>query len=262
MNKYLVGYSLSVIVAMPVAYYWSSFLHGAVQRLRTESDAEAERVPWIPLTVGVLERAIITTLVGWNVSGSAGFMGAWVAVKSAGGWASWSKGTTYGRSILFVGLLGNAVSILFAVAGGLIVAAPSLSAGADNPVVQQNWLASLTASVETLAVQVWALPMVWFNLIGLVLGIAGTIIILRGELITSAAQIKHFWNDLEKSWKVKKPSWFEKVTCRIAKKFGSDNVLDTCGSTVEDFQKHFWGFTLLFLGFLFQFFAVLIQLSL
>jgi hypothetical protein len=92
------------------------------QSLRTADDDEAQRVLWIPLAVGVLERAIITTLVGWNVSGSAGFIGGWIAVKSAGGWASWSKGTTYGRSILFVGLLGNAVSILFALAGGLIIA--------------------------------------------------------------------------------------------------------------------------------------------
>ena len=124
MNKYILAYVLSVIVAIPVLYYWSLALHNTVDGLRTEKDAEAERVWWIPLTVGVFERAIITTLVGWDVSGSAAFIGAWVAVKSAGGWASWSKGTTYGRATFFVGLLGSAVSILFAVAGGLIVAAP------------------------------------------------------------------------------------------------------------------------------------------
>jgi len=44
-------------------------------------------------------------------------------VKSAGGWANWSKGTTYGRAVLFVGLLGSAMSVLFALFGGLLIAA-------------------------------------------------------------------------------------------------------------------------------------------
>ena len=103
--------------------------------------------------------------------------------------------------------------------------------------------------------------MVWLNLVGLLLGIVGTIMILRGELTTSAAQIKHFWSDLENSWKEKKPSLFRKLTCLIAKKFGSKDLQDTCGTAVEDFQKHFWGFALLFCGFLFQFIAGLIQLG-
>ena len=122
MNKYLLGYSLSVVVATPVTYLWSWFLHRAIQNRRTANDPEAERIPWIPLMLGIFERAIITTLVGWKVPGTAGFIGAWVAVKSAGGWASWSKGTTYGRAVLFIGLLGSAMSILFALVGGLIAA--------------------------------------------------------------------------------------------------------------------------------------------
>jgi hypothetical protein len=120
--KYLLGYGLSVVVATPVTYWWSRFLHRAIQDHRTPNDPEAERIPWIPIMLGIFERAIITTLVGWKVPGTAGFIGAWVAVKSAGGWASWSKGTTYGRAVLFIGLLGSAMSVLFALAGGLIIA--------------------------------------------------------------------------------------------------------------------------------------------
>jgi hypothetical protein len=120
--KYLLGYSLSVVVATPVTYWWSRFLHRAIQNRRTPNDPEAERILWIPLMLGIFERAIITTLVGWKVPGTAGFIGAWVAVKSAGGWASWSKGTTYGRAVFFIGLLGSAMSVLFALAGGLIIA--------------------------------------------------------------------------------------------------------------------------------------------
>jgi hypothetical protein len=121
MDKYLLGYSLSVVVAVPVTYLWSLFLHRLVAKHKTAEDEQAGRVLWIPLLVGVFERAIITTLVGWQVSGTAGFIGAWVAVKSAGGWSTWSKGTTYGRAVFFTGLLGSAMSILFAVVGGLII---------------------------------------------------------------------------------------------------------------------------------------------
>lgn len=116
------AYGLSVFAAMPVTFLWSRFLHKLVRPYKTGRDRQAERIWWIPLAVGVLERAIITTLVGSKVPGTAGFIGAWVAVKSAGGWLSWSKGTTYGRATLFVGLLGSAMSLLFAIVGGLIIA--------------------------------------------------------------------------------------------------------------------------------------------
>ena len=122
MNKYLLGYGLSIVVASIVTLIWSWFLHRCVKKYKTEQDKEAERIFWIPFALGIFERAIITTLVAWNVSGTGGFIGAWVAVKTAGGWASWSKGTTYGRAVLFIGLLGNALSVLLALIGGLIIA--------------------------------------------------------------------------------------------------------------------------------------------
>ena len=120
--KYLLGYGLSVVVATPVTYFWSWFLHRAIQNHRTPNDPEAERIRWIPLMLGIFERIIITTLVVGKVSGTAAFIGTWVMVKSVGGWASWSKGTTYGRAVLMIGLLGSAMSVLFALAGGLLIA--------------------------------------------------------------------------------------------------------------------------------------------
>lgn len=131
-NRRIVGYGVSVFVAMPVTYLWSRALHASVTHLRRPAERDAERVPWIPFVVGVVERVLVTTLVGWNVSGAAGFIGAWIAVKSAGGWQSWSKGTTYGRAILFIGLLGSALSILFAIAGGLIIFAAQQGAAAGG----------------------------------------------------------------------------------------------------------------------------------
>lgn len=124
MNKYLVGYGISLLGGLVVTYIWSAFLHSRLRKYGHQTEPEAQRIWWIPLLVGVLERAIITTMVAFKISGAAGFIGAWVAVKSAGGWASWSKGTTYGRAVLFAGLLGSAMSILFGLTGGIIIAGP------------------------------------------------------------------------------------------------------------------------------------------
>lgn len=101
--------------------------------------------------------------------------------------------------------------------------------------------------------------MFWLRSLGLVFNLAGALIVVRGELTSSAAQIVHFWNNIENSWAKKKPNWFEKLTCLIAKRFGSKNVLDLQGSTVSSFQSRFWGFVFLFVGFLLQFIALLIE---
>ncbi|MEK6699895.1 MAG: hypothetical protein AABZ10_12740 [Nitrospirota bacterium] len=101
----------------------------------------------------------------------------------------------------------------------------------------------------------------WLNLIGLILGMAGTCIVVRGALTTSAAIIKQRWADVEKSWQKIKPSWFQRFTCSIAKKFGSDNPHTTQDYTIESFMINFWAFILLFIGFLLQFIALLIGMG-
>lgn len=82
MDKYLLGYILSIVFAIPVTYFWSLLLHKAIRNRRTQNDLEAERIQWIPLPIGIFKRAIITTLVCWEVSGTAGFIGAWIVVKA------------------------------------------------------------------------------------------------------------------------------------------------------------------------------------
>ncbi len=86
-----------------------------------EKKAETTGTAWLSVVVGMVERTVITALVAWSIPGTAAFIGAWVATKMAGGWSSWSSGTVYARSMLFVGLLGSLLSVLFAVIGGIIV---------------------------------------------------------------------------------------------------------------------------------------------
>jgi hypothetical protein len=102
----------------------------------------------------------------------------------------------------------------------------------------------------------------WLELIGLILGMAGTFIAVKGALITTAATIKQKWSDVEQSWVKHRPSRFQRISCHIAKKFGSNNPLDTQDYTVESFITNFWAFILLFFGFLLQLVALLIGLGL
>ncbi len=120
------------LIGWPVTSAWSKALHKRVAFLKNTVDfkdgtnrgvqeSEAGRVDWIPGWIGFFERALYSLLIGLDVGGGAAFIGVWIGVKLAGGWQSWSKGTTYGRATLGVGLLGNAMSVLFGVVAGLVI---------------------------------------------------------------------------------------------------------------------------------------------
>lgn len=96
-----------------------------VARQSKAEEEKSARVLWLPITTGIVERVIYTILVGWNVSGAAGFIGAWVTIKAIGGWARWGgpKSTMYTRAVFTVGLLGSGLSAIFGLVGGLIILA-------------------------------------------------------------------------------------------------------------------------------------------
>ena len=110
------------IAAIPVTWLWVYLLDRIIGRYRTNDDEEISRAWWMPVAVGFLERAIYTILIGGNVSGAAGFIGAWVTIKAVGGWAKWAgdRSTIYTRAAFSVGLLGSALSAIFGIAAGLI----------------------------------------------------------------------------------------------------------------------------------------------
>ena len=62
-------------------------------------------------------------MVGYSVSGAAGFIGAWVTIKAVGGWARWSGDKSdWARALFSAGLLGSITSVLFGVWSGLLIA--------------------------------------------------------------------------------------------------------------------------------------------
>jgi hypothetical protein len=131
------GYAISVVVGIPITYAWSELLFWLLERYvpRTAKEVETGEVAgrqciwWIAIMVGIFERALITTLVAYDVSGGGSFIAAWVAMKMALGWQRWGSGTQYARAAAFMALLGNAMSILWGLFGGILckMAAPLLS---------------------------------------------------------------------------------------------------------------------------------------
>ncbi len=124
MKPIIWGYTISVLLGVPVTWLVSRTLHKiAKRRFPKEEEASTEvRILWVAILIGIVERTLITTMVAWNISGTAGFIGAWVVVKSAVGWQAWAdKRSFYERVVMFVGLIGSGVSVLFALIGGILI---------------------------------------------------------------------------------------------------------------------------------------------
>jgi hypothetical protein len=110
------------VIAIPVTGFWVWVLDRYIDRFRYGAEKASRRWP-LPVTMGIIERIIYTILVGFCVTGAAGFIGAWVTIKAVGGWAKWGgeHSTDYTRATFTVGLLGSAISVIFGIVGGLII---------------------------------------------------------------------------------------------------------------------------------------------
>ncbi|HYA93109.1 MAG TPA: hypothetical protein VEK32_16600 [Thermodesulfobacteriota bacterium] len=75
-----------------------------------------------PRITGTLERLFFVLLVGFDVSGTAIAMILWVAVKMAAEWFSviQEQREAWKMQVVFSALLGNVVSLLFALVAGLV----------------------------------------------------------------------------------------------------------------------------------------------
>jgi len=92
-----------------------------------------------------------------------------------------------------------------------------------------------------------------FILLGLVFEIVGVGLIIRDEATPMAAIIKQDRSKLD-------GDFFAKIAFCLAKVFGSSNVLDQDNYVAESFPKRFWGFSLIWLGFVVQAIVILCQL--
>jgi hypothetical protein len=122
---YFRGYVFSVFFGGFPTFLISELLHFYVDCKYPMSAMHAYRRHGRPrflgFLTGVVERVLITTLVGFEVSGAAGFIGGWVVTKSLGLYASSQRPSRYERMRMFVSLLNGTVSVFFGIIGGLII---------------------------------------------------------------------------------------------------------------------------------------------
>jgi hypothetical protein len=121
----LVAYLITTVGIGVFAYFWSKFLFWKIKKQFPPNhlhDINIEGVGWLSALVGVLERAVITTLVIWMPSSTGAFVGGWMIVKAIGDWPTISKGTTAGSAYYIGGLLGTIFSILGGIGVGLLTA--------------------------------------------------------------------------------------------------------------------------------------------
>jgi len=103
--------------------------------------------------IGVVERVLYTT--SWLV-GKPEFVAVWLALKVAGQWSRWTGSdgvtntATSGRPIFNIFLIGNAFSIAYGLAGGVLV--EMLSRGAILDAI----LVASTLVIGSLAFRYWA----------------------------------------------------------------------------------------------------------
>lgn len=116
------AYSVSVLGGAVVTFGWSSILHWKLsQDLKSGDEAGTpKRLLWVPAMLGVFERTLITTFVLFMPIAVGPFVGAWISIKAVGGWGLFKNPSEYNRALFMIGLLGSAMSVLWAVIVGLL----------------------------------------------------------------------------------------------------------------------------------------------
>jgi hypothetical protein len=130
--------------AVAAAYVASLFGGGILARyavialkrsIDEKYDPKESRLALLDWSVGLAERAIVTTLVIWAPTTTVAFIGGWMALKFA---ANWDKREATGdfnaqQSMArhrLAGLVGSAISLAVAIAAGLSAHPQSLTAWA------------------------------------------------------------------------------------------------------------------------------------
>lgn len=85
----------------------------------SDSDQDIISVRWISIVVGLLERGLVATMIGYGVPGTAAFIGVWIATKVLYGQGRGMKDTKHVKVRASCQLINSLVSMIFAVIGGI-----------------------------------------------------------------------------------------------------------------------------------------------
>ena len=109
----------SVVGGAFVTFIWSELWHAYLRR-KMGGQPLNDRARPIGITLGILERLLLTAFVLWLPTAVGAFAGAWILVKSAGGWGDIAREKPHARMRFFVHLSGSIASVLWAVGCGML----------------------------------------------------------------------------------------------------------------------------------------------
>ena len=148
---YLPGYFFSVIIS-------SFFIKLVVDTMWKKLQMRSERHPysWMGNAVGYIERVLYTS--SWLL-GKSEFIAVWLALKVAGQWGGWTDDLTSadkkvkisGRASYNIFLIGNGLSISYAVVGAKIVEWLTLT----DQRLTDSIIAPVTLIIGTLLLYIW-----------------------------------------------------------------------------------------------------------
>jgi hypothetical protein len=136
---YVCGFVFSIIIGHFVVYILWEYLYDCLKTKQCKARAtqiagsldflgtwvelpDPKASPWVPKLHGIIERAVFTTLVAWQVSGAASFIGAWITIKAAGmNWQTFTGHSEFARQAFGVSLFLSGLSALFGILGGLFI---------------------------------------------------------------------------------------------------------------------------------------------
>jgi hypothetical protein len=119
-------YLISVFAGGVLAETWVDFMRRGFDKNYDPTVRRTHRLNW---SIGILERAICTTLVIWTPSLVPGFVGGWITLKFAANWKMRHEGDPEmdARNRL-ASLVGMVISFTVAIACGLFAHPSSLKA--------------------------------------------------------------------------------------------------------------------------------------
>jgi hypothetical protein len=115
----------SIGLGVPVTWLWSWILHSLNQKNYEKLPEDAgKRHHAFSITFGIVERALLTTLVLWLPMAVGPIAAAWLGVKAVVGWAGMNEAEDHkaghpARARFSVTLLGSAFSFLWAIGWGI-----------------------------------------------------------------------------------------------------------------------------------------------
>lgn len=116
-----IGLIASVLGGAVVTYAFSEVLHFFLHKTYPGVIDEADRLKWLAVTIGFLERALFTSVFIWAPQAIGALAGSILAVKAVGGWGSLQTNRTEARARYYVAFMGSLGSMFWAVACGIWV---------------------------------------------------------------------------------------------------------------------------------------------